>query len=45
MPIQMYLHYSIGDIERAIGLVLIMIMISTVTLLTFKKLGGQGYLW
>jgi len=45
MPIQMYLHYSIGDIEMAIGLVLIMIMISTVTLLTFKKLGGQGYLW
>jgi hypothetical protein len=24
---------------------LVMLMTSTVTLLAFKKLGGQGYLW
>ena len=45
MPVQMFLHFSIGDIERAVVLVLIMLVISAVTLLTFKKLGGRGYLW
>ncbi len=45
MPVGMYLHYSIGDIENAVALVLVMVITSTVTLLTFKKLGGQGYLW
>lgn len=45
MPIAMFLHYSAGGIEQAVALVIIMILISTVTLLTFKKLGGQGYLW
>ena len=45
MPVQMFLHFSIGDIERAVVLVLIMLVISAVTLVTFKKLGGRGYLW
>lgn len=45
MPIGMFLMYSSGDIEKAVALVIIMIMISTVTLLAFKKLGGKGYLW
>ena len=45
MPVQMFLHFSIGDIERAVALVLIMLVISAVTLVTFKKLGGRGYLW
>ncbi len=45
MPISMFLMYSSGDIEKAVALVIIMILISTVTLLTFKKLGGKGYLW
>ncbi len=45
MPVGMYLHYSIGDVENAVALVLVMVITSTVTLLTFKKLGGQGYLW
>ncbi len=45
MPIAMFLNYSGGDIEPAIALVLTMIAISAVTLLTFKRLGGQGYLW
>jgi hypothetical protein len=26
-------------------LLVIMLMISTITLLTFKRLGGKGYLW
>jgi molybdate transport system permease protein len=45
MPVGMYLHYSIGDVEKAVALVLVMLMTSTITLLAFKKLGGQGYLW
>ena len=45
MPVQMFRHYSIGDIEKAAVLVLIMLAISAVTLITFKKLGGRGYLW
>ena len=45
MPIGMFLMYSSNDIEKAVALVIIMILISTVTLLTFKRLGGKGYLW
>ena len=45
LPIHMFLMYSTGDIEKAVALVIIMILISTVTLLAFKKLGGKGYLW
>ncbi len=45
MPVSMFLDNSVGRIEHAVALVLIMIAISTVTLVTFKKLGGQGYLW
>jgi len=45
MPIAMFLNFSVGRIEEAIALALVMIAISTITLLTFKRLGGQGYLW
>jgi molybdate transport system permease protein len=45
MPISMFLLYSSGEIEKAVALVIIMITISALTLLAFKKLGGKGYLW
>jgi molybdate transport system permease protein len=45
LPIAMYLRFSVGQIEEAIALALIMILVSTLTLLVFKRLGGQGYLW
>ena len=45
MPIGMFLMYSSGEIEKAVALVIIMILISTITLLAFKRLGGKGYLW
>ncbi len=45
MPIAMFLRYSSNEIEKAVVLLIIMLMISTVTLLTFKRLGGKGYLW
>ncbi len=45
MPVAMFLHTSVGDLEQAVALVIIMVLISSVTLLTFKRLGGRGYLW
>jgi molybdate transport system permease protein len=45
LPVAMFLNFSVGRIAPAIALVLIMVTISVVTLLTFKKLGGRGYLW
>jgi len=45
MPVAMFLNFSVGRIEQSVALVLIMLSISVVTLLTFKKLGGRGYLW
>ncbi|MBN1460622.1 MAG: ABC transporter permease [Armatimonadetes bacterium] len=45
MPIAMFLRFSVGRIEDSIALAVIMILISTITLLTFKRLGGKGYLW
>ena len=45
MPIAMFLRFSVGRIEDSIALAVIMILISTMTLLTFKRLGGKGYLW
>ena len=45
LPIGMFLLYSAGKLEQAVVLLLIMLIISTLTLLTFKRLGGKGYLW
>ncbi len=45
IPIGMFLRYSSNEIEKAVALVIVMIAISGLTLLTFKKLGGKGYLW
>ncbi len=45
MPIGMFLMYSSNEFEKAVALVIIMILISTMTLLVFKRLGGKGYLW
>jgi molybdate transport system permease protein len=45
MPVAMFLNFSVGRIEQSIALVLIMLGISVITLLGFKRLGGRGYLW
>jgi len=45
LPISMFLNSSPGSIERAIVLAILMITIAAATLITFKKLGGKGYLW
>lgn len=44
MPVAVFLNFSIGRIEQSIALVRIMLGISVVTLLTFRRLGGRGYL-
>ncbi|MGQ9730547.1 MAG: ABC transporter permease [Candidatus Zipacnadales bacterium] len=45
LPVSMFLNFAAGNIERAIVLALLMIAIAGSTLVTFKKLGGKGYLW
>jgi len=45
LPISMFLNFSSGNIERAMILALLMVVMGSATLVTFKKLGGKGYLW
>ena len=45
LPIAMFLKWSSGDIEGGVVIAILMIGIAAVTLVTFKKLGGKGYLW
>jgi len=45
LPIAMFLRWSSGDIEGGVVLALLMVLIAAATLVTFKKLGGKGYLW
>lgn len=45
LPVAAFLNMSAGRIELSIAVTVFMVVIATVTLLIFKKLGGQGYLW
>lgn len=45
LPIAIWLDFSVGRLEAAMALVVIMLGISTLTLVAFKRLGGRGYLW
>jgi len=45
MPTTVFLEISIGRIEVALVVGACMIIISLVTLVIFKRLGGKGYLW
>jgi len=45
MPTTIFLETSIGRIEVALVVGACMVLISTVTLIIFKRLGGKGYLW
>ena len=45
MPTTIFLETSIGRIEIALTIGVVMILISMVTLVAFKRLGGRGYLW
>lgn len=45
LPVVAFLNLSEGNIEISVAVTLIMIAIAAGTLIAFKKLGGQGYLW
>ncbi len=45
MPTTIFLETSIGRIEVALVVGAMMVILSTATLVVFKKLGGKGYLW
>ncbi|MEA3366658.1 MAG: ABC transporter permease [Planctomycetota bacterium] len=45
MPTTIYLETSIGRIEVALVIGIIMTVISVAALVLFKRLGGKGYLW
>jgi molybdate transport system permease protein len=45
MPTTVFLEISIGRIEVALVVGVLMIVFSLSTLILFKKLGGKGYLW
>jgi molybdate transport system permease protein len=45
LPVTAFLNLSVGNIETSVAVTVLMIVIASVTLLLFKKLGGQGYLW
>lgn len=45
LPISAFLNMSAGNVEAAIAIVVLMVAIAAGTLVAFKKLGGQGYIW
>jgi molybdate transport system permease protein len=45
LPICAFLNMSAGNVEAAIAIVVLMVIIATGTLVLFKRLGGRGYIW
>jgi molybdate transport system permease protein len=45
LPVAAFMNMNEGRVEVAIAFTLLMVLIGAVTLVAFKKLGGQGYLW
>ena len=45
LPIAIFLNMSVGNVEMALSVTVILIILAMAALLTFKKLGGRGYLW
>lgn len=45
LPVQAFLNMSAGNIELAFVVTTLMVLISATALLTFKRLGGQVYIW
>jgi molybdate transport system permease protein len=45
MPTSIYLELSVGRIEAALSIAILMIIIAMATLILFKRLGGVGYIW
>lgn len=45
LSIAVFLNMSIGKVGMALSLSVILVILATVALLAFRKLGGRGYLW
>ncbi|MCE5237503.1 ABC transporter permease [bacterium] len=45
LPIAIFLNMSIGNVEMALSVTVILIALAIIALLSFRKLGGRGYLW
>lgn len=45
LPIAIFLNMSIGNVEMALSVTVILIILAIVALLSFRKLGGRGHLW
>ncbi len=45
LPIAVFLNMSVGNVGMALSVTVILLILATVALLTFRKLGGRGYLW
>lgn len=45
LPVAAFINMNEGQVEVAIAFTLLMVLIGAVTLVAFKKLGGQGYIW
>lgn len=45
MPTQIFLSFSVGNIQGAFALACVLLITSAATLLMFRRLGGRGYLW
>lgn len=45
LSVAAFLNMSSGKVEVSIAIVVLMVLVATATLVTFRKLGGQGYIW
>jgi molybdate transport system permease protein len=45
LPVTAFLAMSAGHVEASIAVVVLMVLLSAATLVVFKRLGGQGYVW
>jgi len=45
LSIAVFLNMSIGKVEMALSITVILVILATTALLIFRKLGGRGYLW
>lgn len=45
MSIAVFLNMSVGKVEMAISVTLLLVIMGTLALFAFRRLGGRGYLW
>lgn len=45
LSIAVFLNMSIGQVEMALSVTMILVIMATVALLLFRRLGGRGYMW